>query len=414
MGLFTSNLSFDLLCIVATLCCVLYYYINYWLTYWDRRGIKSLKPTFPFGNFGKTFLMKRSMGELTRDFYNSTDEPYIGIYGSLRPVLLVRDPELIRKILIKDFNYFPNRGIHVDEVNDPLSGHLFALEDQKWKTLRSKLSPTFTSGKLKAMFPTLIECSKVLEEYLDKRVENKEEFEVRELSASHSTNVIASVAFGIDINCIYDSNEAFRVAGRKIFEPSLRNAIRGVLNFICPRYMQTFGFKAVDHDVEDFMMSVVKNNLDLREKNNITRKDFFQLLVQMRNGMDVSKDDQWTSAKRTDGKYELSVGEVAAQSFVFFAAGFETSSTALSWCMYELVKKPELLARVHKELDEVLERHNGEFTYDSLNEMKFLEKCIDGKWRLIIFFLSFSSNRFFFSNYRNTSIVPTGTSFESS
>lgn len=96
---------------------------------------------------------------------------------------------------------------------------------------------------------------------------------MRELSAIHSTNVIASVAFGTEINCIENLNDGFRVCGRKVFEPSRKNWFKGFLNLLA-----------------QIIFSVVKNNLDLRDKNNVIREDFFQLLVQMRNGIDVSKD----------------------------------------------------------------------------------------------------------------------------
>lgn len=414
MGLFTSSLSVDLLCIVATLCGVIYFYAQYWLTYWDRRGIKSLKPSFPFGNFGNSFTLKQSIGELLQDVYNATDEPFIGIYGSLRPIFVPRDPELIRRIMIKDFNYFPNRGVYFDEKNDPLSAHLFAIEDQKWKTLRSKLSPTFTSGKLKAMFPTLVKCGTILNAFLEKKAADNESFEVRELSASHSTNVIASVAFGIDVNCIKNPDTEFRYYGRKPFAQTLKNAMRGLCSFISPKLMKYTGLRAVDADVEEFILTMVKKNLELREQSNVTRKDFFQLLVQLRNGVDISADDQWKATPRADGKFEFTIEEVAAQAFVFFLAGYETSSTTLSWCLYELAKRPEIQRRIHEEIDEVLARHDGEITYDALNEMKYLDMCIDGE---LLFSLRprfpGPNYKYFVFNYRNAANVSGGSSSES-
>lgn len=47
--------------------------------------------------------------------------------------------------------------------------------------------------------------------------------------------------------------------------------------------------------------------------------------------------------------------------------------------MYELAKRPEVQRNVHKEIDAVLERHNGKLTYESIGEMKYMEKCIDGE-----------------------------------
>lgn len=60
----------------------------------------------------------------------------------------------------------------------------------------SRLSPTYTSGKMKAMFSTLVDCGSTLQSFLEKLADNKELLDVCEIAACHSTNVTASVAFG--------------------------------------------------------------------------------------------------------------------------------------------------------------------------------------------------------------------------
>lgn len=91
--------------------------------------------------------------------------------------------------------------------------------------------------------------------------------------------------------------------------------------FAAPKLMKYMPFKSTDKDVEDFIFAVVKKNLDYREKNNIVRKDFFQLMVQLHNKGTVTLDDQWNSEIKTDEK-KLSLEEIAAQVFVFFVAGY--------------------------------------------------------------------------------------------
>lgn len=69
---------------------------------------------------------------------------------------------------------------------------------------------------------------------------------------------------------------------------------------------------------------------------------------------------------------------MAAQSWVFFIAGFETSSSTLSFCLYELARNPDVQKKVQQEIDQVKEKHNGQLTYDAVHDMKYLEWCIDG------------------------------------
>lgn len=76
----------------------------------------------------------------------------------------------------------------------------------------------------------------------------------------------------------------------------------------------------------------------------------------------------------------MSMEKLAGQGFLFFVAGFETTSATASYCLYELTQNPELKERVVKEIDEVLAKYNGELTYEGLHEMKLLDKCIMGEY----------------------------------
>lgn len=315
MAILSDSWKVDALALVIGAITVAFFFAKRAYSYWERNGFVTLPGYSHFvGHFSKTFSGKFSLGDWALDLYNSTKEPFIGIYGIFRPMLLVRDPELIRSILIKDFPNFTDRGIHVNEEYDPLSGNLFGLSGQRWKNMRGKLSPTFTSGKLKAMFSTLNDCGLKLQNHLEKLASSGEKLDVREISASHSTNVIASVAFGIDIDTIKNPDNEFRVCGRKIFEPSFWNITRGLISIVQPKLLDLLKLKAVDQSVEDFIKSVVTENLEYREKNNVTRKDFFQLMIQLRNSGTVQLDDQWETVMRAnDNQKSLTINEMAAQ-----------------------------------------------------------------------------------------------------
>lgn len=50
----------------------------------------------------------------------------------------------------------------------------------------------------------------------------------------------------------------------------------------------------------------------------------------------------------------------------------------MSYCLLELCKNQEIQSKVHNELDRVLKSSNiDDLTYEMLNEMKYLECCID-------------------------------------
>lgn len=302
-----------------------YVYLKRIYSHWERNGFKSYPgAVFLFGHIKSHFMGKQMMAVIVKKIYDSTSEPFIGFYALLRPILLIRDPKLVRNILIKDFSNFPDRGVYVNEKTDPLSGHLVALPGQRWKHLRSKLTPTFTSGKLKGMFDTLVRCGSNLQTYLTEVAEKKELLDVQEVAARHSTNVIASVSFGLDVDAILNPNTDFRKYGRKMFTPSIENSLRIILLTCAPKLMNFLRIKCVSSDVENFILSIVEQNLKYREDNNVTRKDFFQLLIEWRNTGKINENDESDSTTKinlSESEKALTLEEMAAQTYIFFAAG---------------------------------------------------------------------------------------------
>lgn len=321
------------------------------------------------------------MFEVVGELYNKTSEPILGIYITVHPSILVRDPKILRDIFIKEFSSFYHRGTITNEVVDPMSNNLLLQSGEKWKHIRSKLTPAFTSGKLKAMFNTIVDCGRSLDKCIDKSAKSGETVEIREIFARYATNVIASVAFGIDVDCIENPNAEFRQYGQRFFDPTPTNMFRFNLAFIYPKLAQLLRLRFADKDVGDFMTETVRQTLEYREKNNVIRKDFLQMLIQLRNmGKVQEADDDW-SAKATTATNEtfMSIEEMAAHSFIFYTASFESSSTTMSFCLYELAKQPLLQNKAFEEIDAMLRKYDGQLTYESIGEMKYVEHCIDGK-----------------------------------
>jgi cytochrome P450 family 6 len=70
---------------------------------------------------------------------------------------------------------------------------------------------------------------------------------------------------------------------------------------------------------------------------------------------------------------------IAAQAFVFFIAGFETTSTTMTFCLYELARNPDIQERVRNEIDIVLDKHGRNITYEAISEMEYLDRVVSGE-----------------------------------
>jgi cytochrome P450 family 6 len=236
---------------------------------------------------------KASIGNLFENVYKELDgEKYGGTYALTKPGFIFRDPDIIKNVLVKDFSSFHDRGFYMDEELEPLTGHLFLLPGKRWRNLRVKLSTTFTSGKMKMMFQTLVDCGIELGSILEKSASDEEVIEIKDILARYSTDVISSCAFGIQCNCLKNPNAEFREWGRKAFVPSMRNSIIRFVALTVPRFLSVLKLQTLDRSVSKYFRNMVEETVNYRERNNITRNDFMHLLIQIKNKVKLEEDNE--------------------------------------------------------------------------------------------------------------------------
>ncbi|XP_049780048.1 cytochrome P450 6k1-like [Schistocerca cancellata] len=385
MALFLDSWIGDLVVVLSAAVLALYLWFSSRYKYWKNKGVPYVEPILPFGNFTRTFLGREALGVTIQKIYNRLpSERYVGFYGFDRPMLLIRDPDLLRNVLVKDFATFHDRGNFIDN-GDPLNRHLLALAGKEWRRLRTKLSPTFTSGKLKGMFKIIQDCGREMADVVGEMEDRGESVEVRELIARFTTDVISSVAFGQECNCLRNPEHEFRQWGRKMFEPSTATGIFFLLVLLRPTLLASLRLKGGPSAVSKYFQQMVVDTVAYREKNNFRRKDFMDLLIQLKNKGFVDPDKGQTAEseqqKDIDTTDKLSMGDLAAQAFIFFAAGFETSSTATSFTLHELAFNPDIQSKLHDEIDTVLRENDGEITYDAIARMTYLDKVLSESLR---------------------------------
>lgn len=122
--------------------------------------------------------------------------------------------------------------------------------------------------------------------------------------------------------------------------------------------------KVIRDDVSEFFMNIVYETVNYRKANNIRQNDFMDILINLTN--------------RQEGG-SLTVDEIAAQAFVFFLAGFETSATTMTFALYELSQHMDIQQKARDEIKKVLDKYNGVLSYEAMMEMSYLDQIINGK-----------------------------------
>jgi cytochrome P450 family 6 len=349
---------------LGSLLLLLYYLYQKTYSYWSSRGVPFDKPFLIFGSFFDIATRKKHIFHVLRDIYDKFDTPYVGIYILNQPTLIVRSPEILKRILVKDFDKFLNRKVATNESVDPIAAHtLFSSKDQIWRGIRAKISPVFTSGKMKLMLPLMKECAEDLNAYLTKRA--GETLEFRNVTKKYSVDIISSCAFGVNSYCLKDDNSEIMQVATKLLD--LKSFIRNfsVFSFFfVPKFVDIFRVTFLDKTASDYLIKMFQSTITERQKKNIVRNDLIDLLSNL-------KDNE----KFTD-EYKFDDIKMAAQALTFFSAGNDTTSLTISFTLYELALNPTIQARLRQELKETFSKY-GDFTYDAIYEMKYLDMVVN-------------------------------------
>ncbi|KAB0794581.1 hypothetical protein PPYR_11420 [Photinus pyralis] len=348
--------------ILATLAAVfagivipLYLYCKHKFNYWKSRGVPNKKPTFLFGNALSVAFspdpISLYISKLCGKFGSS---PYFGFYSFTRPYLILKDPDIIKHILVKDFDAFPNR--LEDAPWEPiLSNTLFAIRTPNWKELRAQMSPVFSSAKMRSMMSLIMECGKNMEQYITMKV--GENVEVKEVCSKFMTDVISSCAFGINTNSFkHEKNEL-----KKHAEMILPNTIIGCLKmaayFFAPTAVRLLKFPLFNKESVKFFKCIYATVIKQRAQNNAGRKDLVDILSKNPYFCHESND------------------MLIANPLVFFIAGLEPTSIAIALTLHELGVNPNIQRKLRAEIASVTGRCDG-LTFEAVNEMKYLHMVI--------------------------------------
>lgn len=359
--------------IIALFVATVYWYFTRTFDYWQKRGVKHDKPIWLFGNNFRGYTLQKSMTQIGAELYQKyPDEKVVGFFRSTLPELLIRDPKVIKEILTTDFNNFHYRGFIINKsVIEPMMRNLFFAEGDLWRLLRQRMTPAFTSGKLKAMFPLIVERAEKLQVRAEAAAGKP--LDARDLMARYTTDFIGACGFGLDADSLNEEDSEFRKLGAKIFEVTFKDAVKGIGKEMFPE-----AFKHVQYldKIEGDVNALVENILRQRNYQPSGRNDFIDLMLEcQKKGAMVAESLEKVKA---DGTPELATLEltqelIAAQVFVFFAAGFETSSSATSFTLHQLAYHPEVQKKVQEDIDRALAKHDNKLCYDAVKDMTYLD-----------------------------------------
>lgn len=275
-----TELKLSTVFVILTVITYIFYLIKRKYDYWSKRSVTHV------GFSGDVmFNLSKHRSYFFKDLYrNFQNKPFVGFYQFGQPHILVRDLELIKLVLIKQFSHFTDH--HLGPFgNDPLLvNSLFHLKGQRWKVIRAKLSPIFTSGKLRHMTGLLNVCVTMLDKHLERTLaESGGEIEMRDVTLKFAMDVIGVCAFGLNCNAIESEDSEFRQIMRKVGSaPTLKLYLILFLDIIHPKITEVLKIRFSNPEFDEFFYSLADQALKHRSDTETRRDDFVQLLMEVR------------------------------------------------------------------------------------------------------------------------------------
>lgn len=340
------------------------------------------------------FMKKYTFPEFIQMIYNRfPDAKALGMFDMSTRFVMLRDPELIKKVLVKDFEFFiDRRSLFGDSTSESdsilITKTLLLLTGQKWRDMRATLSPAFTGSKMRAMFELIVTYSDRMVGILKDQAGQMGyvDYEMKECCSRIASDIIATCAYGLEVESLANRENDFYTMGKKMMNFGKTSFfVRLLLYSVFPKLMSKLQVDLFDGEQTRYFTEIIKDTVKERDKHGIVRPDMIHLLMQARKG--VLKHHQETAeasagfatveesevGKTAIGK-TMTDSEFVAQCLIFFIAGFEAISSQMSFMCYELASNPDIQQKLYEEIKETKKLLKGKpLTYDTLQQMKYMD-----------------------------------------
>lgn len=385
----------EILLVLGVLFLLLYRYTTKNFGRWEKEGIPTLPGHFPYGSWVEAWTQKRHFSNLAEEYYEKfKSSPVSGLYLLGKPVLSINDVELVRHVMVKDFNHFVDRNdSNLAKVFDGgdsdkyWKNQMNNLNGDDWKDVRSAFSPIFTSGKMKGMVHFILEVGKNLTKEMDSLAVTQEEFELKKVFGKFSLDALANCAFGVNPKSFEDESGYFVKSAARMFQNTGMDALKMITRVIPGGHTI---HKALDIGIikpkeTKFFMTVIKETIKQRRETGARRNDIVDLMIDCIKNIDITDANDKLDETQYDkdmkmnhkNKSVLTEDTIVSTAMVLLVAGYDTTGMTLSYLSYFMSMNPDLQRRLQNEIDEAFENNNGKIPdYNTVTELPYLESCI--------------------------------------
>lgn len=290
------------------------------------------------------------------------------------PNVMIFKAELVEAVLTSQSTM--SKSFDYTLLHSWLGDGLLTSSGTKWKQRRRLLTPSFHFRILDEYVAPMNEHARHMVQEIG-RLTGKEEINLIPLSTSCTLGILLETIMGVEADkrdvCTRSYVSALKILSDQI---TLRSQTPWLL--VDPIYYRTEHGKLYRRNVEvvhDFtrkviterrkqLMSEKSASIQTKIDNNEFQKKklstFIDILIQ----------------QCIDSNTHLTDDDIREEVDTFMFEGHDTTQMAISWCLYLLGLYPKVQAKVHEELDEVLQKDlEKDVTMDDLKKLKYLD-CV--------------------------------------
>lgn len=269
-------------------------------SFFAKQGVPYLPGVPLFGSQSRFLLGQKNFFDSYLGYYNAfPGKRFFGMFEVIgSPVYVIRDPELMKQIAIKDFDHFVNHRSFVSKDLDPLLGRsLFVMKDEKWREMRSTLSPAFTGSKMRLMLGLINEVGEQFVKHIKNDAPNGKEYDLRDLFTRFASDSIATSAFGLQIDSQTDRDNSFYRTGLDVTNFEGIQGLKFLFFQSMPRVMQWLRVRFFPEETTKYFRDLVHGNMKYREEHSVVRHDMINLMMQAKKGLLTHSNDTTTDEK---------------------------------------------------------------------------------------------------------------------
>ncbi|CAF3501695.1 unnamed protein product [Rotaria sp. Silwood1] len=293
-------------------------------------------------------VIKTRRLSLTIKNWTETYGRIFGYFEGHTPILVISDPDILQDVFIKSFSNFHSR--RTFPLQDPKSKdvHLFSATSLRWKRHRFIINPIFSSAKLKQMTPLIHRSVLTFMKKMSEESNKGQPFDIYAYYKRFTMDTIWSCGFGLDTNMQNNINDPYLIYSQQMFGENRNIRLIMLLNMFITelnqlwraiyihggnirywlRYYIPIAKKFIQENPSTWILQEARQFINTREK--------------------------------------------------FVIAGYETTSTALSYISYVLATHPNEQQKLQDEIDAnfISKTEDDMPSYDTVSQMEYLDMFI--------------------------------------